>query len=386
MAKSQNSSRHEERRLSISCEIVEYSVPSVIAAMRNHSGNAFFSHCFTLVNRTLKTTFRDPILNYARFFEHVIVGVLIIMLYSNGIGNESGCFNTESSNESLATISMDKIRNIQTVVFQNLGFIFFSMIFLLYASMMPVVLVFPTEMSVFLRERTNGWYSCLSYFTAKTIADIPFLLLFTLIYASMIYYFTGQINDSWRFGAFIGVAMLVALIGQSIGLVFGTLCVKNLRAASFLAPLVPLPFALFSGFFIRVELIPSYLKIFTYISSIRYVIELLVIIIYGFDRCGYSSIIEDKESINGVIIKFFNYLTKLDLSYTSARPILYALAVDKNLSLNEISSFDVHFENFTLPEFNLLGFDENKSFALQELNLNDDNLWFHTWILVSTGE
>ncbi|RWS20073.1 ABC transporter sub-family G-like protein 17 [Leptotrombidium deliense] len=201
----------------------------------------------------------------------------------------------------------------------------------------------------------------------------------------MIYYFTGQINDSWRFGAFIGIAILVALIGQSAGLVVGSLCVKNLRAASFIAPLAPLPFVLFSGFFLRLQFIPSYLKVFTHLNPIRYVFEVLVIIIYGFDRCAFnSSSISHKESINGVIIRFFNYLTKLDLSYTSARPILYALTLDKNLSLSEISSFDVHFENFTLSEFNLLGFNENESFALQELDVNDENLWIHTWILIAT--
>ncbi|RWS23232.1 ABC transporter-like protein 12 [Leptotrombidium deliense] len=384
MAQKQSTLYCSDRRVSITGEFVEYSVPSVIAAMRKHSGTSLFSQCSTLVFRTLKTTFRDPMLNYARLLKHIVVGAVLIMLYSEDVGSESGCLVAESSTDSLATFSIDKLRDIQTVVFQNLGFIFFSIMFTLYASMMPIVLVFPTEMSVFLRERTNGWYSCLSYYMAKTVADIPFLVLFTTIYASMTYYLTGQINDSWRFGAFLVISILISLIGQSVGLVVGTICVRNLRAASFIAPLSTLPFVLFSGFFLRIPFIPSYLKIFSSISSLRYAFEALVIIIYGFGRCDQLPTAGHKESINGVIIRFFNYITKLGLSYSNARPILHALAIDKNLSLSELNSFDVHFENFTLSQFNLLDIDENESLAMQEFYLKDRDLWIHTWILVAS--
>ncbi|RWS03913.1 ATP-binding cassette sub-family G member 1-like isoform X2, partial [Dinothrombium tinctorium] len=366
-------------------------ISSVIASMTKHSFKLFISETFILTQRTLLATVRDPILNFFRLFMHLFVAVSLILLYRSDVGKESGCIVGERSSNFTVYFSFEEFRDIQIKVFQNLGFFFFTMIFITLGSMMPTVMMFPLEMSVFLRERTNGWYTSLSFYIAKTIADIPFQALYTTIYTLITYYITGQINSSWRFFTFLLITLLCSFIGQSIGLLVGAMCAKNMNSAIFIAPMSALPFVLFAGFLVKFSMLPNYTKLLTYISFMRYAFEAMIIIIYGFDRC---KIVENEsiaanetsfgnDSVNKVVIRLANYLSRLELSYSNARPVLQALAVDKNLSIDELKYFDHHLMNFNLNTFQVpILYEEDQSSVIKEFDANESNLMFDIQMLI----
>ncbi|KAG5883806.1 hypothetical protein JTB14_036683 [Gonioctena quinquepunctata] len=220
-------------------------------------GNSELQQFFIILKRALLFSMRDWTLMYLRLFAHLMVGILIGALYFK-IGNDGA------------------------KVLSNLGFLFFNMLFLMYTSMTITILSFPLEMPVLLKEHFNRWYSLRSYYLAITISDMPFQTVFCVAYVTIVYYMTSQPPDMKRYGMFLLACLLVSFVAQSVGLVVGA--AMNVQNGVFLAPVMSVPFLLFSGFFVSFDAIPIYLRWITYLSYIRYGFEGTALATYGFDR------------------------------------------------------------------------------------------------------
>ncbi|KZC09021.1 PREDICTED: ATP-binding cassette sub-family G member 1-like [Dufourea novaeangliae] len=165
----------------------------------------------------------------------------------------------------------------------NFGFCFACLIVLLYVPMLPVLMHFPSEVQLIKREYFNMWYNLCPYYLAHTLTNIPAQLLVSSIYLSMVYVITGQPMEFFRCATFFGICFICMFIAESIGLAIGS--TLNIVNGTFVGPALTVPLMLVAvqgmG---EQQALPIYRKLIMYLSYIRYGLEGLVTILYGYNR------------------------------------------------------------------------------------------------------
>ena len=71
------------------------------------------------------------------------------------------------------------------------GFMFFSAMSSMMQSINPNILNFPSERQIFLKEEGAKMYSLTSYFLSRNLVELPFTLIFPLIFSLIAYWMVG---------------------------------------------------------------------------------------------------------------------------------------------------------------------------------------------------
>ncbi|XP_011705488.1 PREDICTED: ATP-binding cassette sub-family G member 4-like [Wasmannia auropunctata] len=206
-----------------------------------------------LISRALICIKRDTNLTKLRLAGHIVVALLLGAVFYN-FGNDAGKADS------------------------NVGCLFFFLLYLFFANSMPAVLTIPTEAAVFLQEHLNNWYSLRSYYSIKVLTDLPMQILCTSIFLFIAYYMTGQPMEYDRILQSWGVCLLTTILGQTVGILIGT--VFGTELGVFLIPATIIPLMLVAGFFLKLGQMPMYLKPFSYMSCFRYAFEGLLQAVY----------------------------------------------------------------------------------------------------------
>ncbi|XP_062534020.1 ATP-binding cassette sub-family G member 1-like [Armigeres subalbatus] len=210
-----------------------------------------------LTRRTALGTFRNLTLTRLRFLGHVLFGLIVGSVFYN-VGNNGA------------------------KVLANISCLIMILMFIMFSNAMTVVLTFPLEMAVFVREHKSNCYSVAAYFFSKLAADFPLMLASVTCCQVIVYYLSGQLDETQRIVMFWAICGLMGWTAQMYGMVAGCICPVDVSA--FVVPSTIVPMVLFSGFFIRYGELLDVFKPLTYVSQFRYGFEGLALATYGFNR------------------------------------------------------------------------------------------------------
>ncbi|XP_055598351.1 ATP-binding cassette sub-family G member 1-like isoform X2 [Uranotaenia lowii] len=210
-----------------------------------------------LTHRTLLGTLRNFTLMVLRFIGHIMVGLIFGLVYFN-VGNDGA------------------------KVITNIAYFMASLLFSVFANSMTVVLTFPMEMAVFIREYKGNSYSTTAYFFSKIVADFPSMLGGITLFQLIAYFMSDQPDDFMRILMFWFMSFTMAWFAQVYGMLCGS--IFPIEVSPFLVIVTLIPCILFSGFFIRYDELSVLFQPLTYLSPFRYTFEGMSLAIYGNNR------------------------------------------------------------------------------------------------------
>ncbi|KEZ43733.1 putative ATP-dependent permease [Scedosporium apiospermum] len=154
-------------------------------------------------------------------------------------------------------------------------------------------LVFASERLLFVRERANGYYAPITYFTSKVLFDIiPLRIIPPLLMGAIIYPMTGLVADFEHFYKFILILILFNLAAAAICLFIGIVC-KDHGVANLIGSLVMLFSLLFAGLLLNHNAIPKTAVWLQTLSIFHYAFESLIV-----NEVVHLTLIDNKYGIN----------------------------------------------------------------------------------------
>ncbi|KAI1280643.1 ATP-binding cassette sub-family G member 1 [Halotydeus destructor] len=278
-------------------------------------------------------------------------------MYGSTVGQEDACltlypigFDIYSREEMLS-----KIRN-ETDWAKNCSAIFFSNIFLIFIAMLPTILMFPKEITLFSCEKFNGCYNVRAYYWAKTLQEFTVLYVLIYVYTLYIYHVTGQpglypSDGVSRFHLYVFVQALGAFTAQGVALVVGSMFATSHVSAILSGVTVLLFNNLFSGFFISFEK-ETFMGYVQNLAFSKYTMETSLIALYG-NRCNDTILPSNATEINMVMYKFDLDPSDVNLNVVALIIHLvayrvvtfYLLCRRAKCGWNETLSFNVGFYN-----------------------------------------
>ncbi|KAI9439745.1 hypothetical protein H4582DRAFT_1942565 [Lactarius indigo] len=204
-----------------------------------------------LSGRAFKNMYRDPALLTFQYLASIAAALLCGLFYHN-VSNDIGGF-------------------------QNRLGVFFFTLALFGFSCLSSLGLFANERILFMRERSNGYYSSFTYFTSKILFDIlPLRVVPPLLFGGIVYGLVGFVPTVTAFWKFILTLVLFNLTTATVILLISIAC-ANTSVASLIGTMVMLFNLLFTGLLINRSKVNPWLQWLHTVSFFHAAFEALAV-------------------------------------------------------------------------------------------------------------
>lgn len=211
-----------------------------------------WAQLWQLTKRELENTVRDQGALIGRFGVTIFLNLLFGLIFLNA-GNQDD--------------------NDRTNFNSHFGALTMVFIASMFGSAQPVMLLFPFERPMFMREYSTGTYTAVNYFISKTFIELPLTLAQSCVQWVICYYLSAFRGNA---GYFILASWGVGAASASCATCLGC-AVPDVKSVQELAPLLFVPQLLFAGFFIQTDKIPVWLRWAQWLCSIKYGMNLALL-------------------------------------------------------------------------------------------------------------
>lgn len=216
---------------------------------------------YWLSSREFTHTFRNVPALIARFAVTIILSIIYALIFLDaGDKNDANQDNFNS----------------------HAGALTFIMISSMFGCANPVLMQFPSERPMFMREYSTGTYGAFAFFLSKAVFEFPLAFVQVIVQYIIVYFSIGFQGD---FILLVLASWATGVASSSLAVILSCL-VHDAKQASEMAPLLFVPQILFAGFFIRTSQIPEWLRWAQYLCSLKYGVNLVALNEFSSDYCN----------------------------------------------------------------------------------------------------
>lgn len=229
---------------------------------------------------------RMPLL-LVRLIVNFIMSILLAKMFLEPAGREDGCM--RPFNQDLQDLEGDdfrdyfihlvnSIKNTSVLIF---CFMFYSMLM----SVLPTLLIWPSEERIIKNEMINNWYRLPAYFLGKTLCELPVILFHQYLLSTMTFLMLEYDKELFRYAMFVLIGVTMHIIGETLGEMLSAINGQNMYASIDWFVSIAIPIIFFCGLFQPTQKLPIYYQPLSYLSYFKHTMDLMIAALYGLGKC-----------------------------------------------------------------------------------------------------